>query len=869
MALIGKIQAGIIDYPIGKKPAYRPFFRSAGISLAIFILFSAIVSAQSRPNIQSTQTVIAGKQYAIDKAYQVLWGRHYRKEWTTPVSVPVFNLDTVAGGLTPVRLGGGRQTKTLHLTNDKGKAYVLRSIDKDLSGTIPDIYKGSFIETIVKDQGSITHPYAALTVPKMIEAARIYHTNPQVVYVPFQNRLGAFNKDFANTLCLFEERPDGNQQDAPNFGNSQNVISTEKLFENINRDHKHTVDQLAFVRARLFDMFIGDWGRHEDQWRWASFQNERKTIYKPIPRDRDQLYTKFDGAMLAIALKVAGLGHLESFNHTITNIAEYNFPARFLDRKLTNEVTRQQWIDIAKDLQQSITDTVIEQGVRQLPPEVFPLSGNEIIDKLKSRRDHLIKFAETYYNFLASQIDVTGTAEKDYFEVENLERGEISVKIFGFNAEGIDKKPYYHRIFFPKETKEIRLYGMDASDIYKVEGSFRKGITIRHIPGSGTDSINEEVTGNKKENIHVYDTEGTGFHTSGKVHLSSDSLVNNYRYNAFELNKNGLTIKPGNRLGVGYRIRKEKFGKEPFGVEHSLIGYYTITRNGKALEYRTLLPQLIGKWNFEIGARAEFPFVVHFFGVGNNTVRTNDTNRFYRMRINELYTGFSINRLIDSAHFIELRPFFQTIKIRHDADKFIGKESGIPLTDLDRKYFAGAEATYHFIKANHPDAPSRGFHFTAGAGYTQNTKVSNRSFTRYSSSIAFYLPITHNLVFATRVGGATIKGEPEFYQLNRLGGNENLRGYLRERFYGKSAFFNNNELRWLLNIRSYFFNGTIGLLGFIDNGRVWQPDETSNKWHVGYGPGIVLAPFNKLWLNATYGISSDDTVFHLQVGFFF
>jgi hypothetical protein len=616
-------------------------------------------------------------------------------------------------------------------------------------------------------------------------------------------------------------------------------------------------------------MFVGDWGRHEDQWRWASFQDGEKTMYKPIPRDRDQLYTKFDGGMLAAALKVAGLGHLESFNHTITNIAEYNFPARYLDRKLTNEVNRQQWIDIAKDLQQSITDGVIEQAVRQLPPEVFPISGNEIIDKLKSRKNHLVEFATTYYKFLASKVDVTGTAEKDLFAIENLDNGETSVKIYGFTGEEVDSEPYYQRTFFQKETNEIRLYGMDASDVYKIKGAHRKGITIRLIPGQGTDSVSEESIEKKNNNIYIYDTEASGFHTSGKVHISNDSLVNSYRYNAFELNKNGLTIKPGNRLGVGYRIRKEKWGKEPFGVEHSLIGYYTITRNGKALEYRTLLPQLIGKWNFEIGARAEFPFVMHFFGVGNNTVRTNDTNRFYRMRINELFTGFAINRLIDSSHFIELRPFYQTLKIRNDADKFIGKESGIPLADLQRKYFAGAEATYHFRKANHPDAPTKGFHFTAAAGYTQNIKNSSRQFTRYASSIAFYLPVTHNLVFATRAGGATINGKPEFYQLNRLGGNENLRGHLRERFYGKTSFYNNNELRWLLNIRSYFFNGTIGLLGFVDNGRVWQPGENSDKWNVGYGPGIVLAPFNRLWLNASYGISSDDTVFHLQVGFFF
>jgi hypothetical protein len=874
MALIGKLQASILYFALNKQhftaSCYiAPHKILTSILLSILISYSPKTRAQTGSIQGNTQTVIAGKQFDVDKVYQALWGRHYRAEWATPVTVPVINLDTTAGGLTPVRLGGGRQTKTLHLVNDKGKSYVLRSVVKDFSSELPDIYGGSFVESIARDQTSIAHPYAALTVPKMIKAAGIYHTNPKIVFVPYSNRLGVYNINFGNTLCLFEERPDGNQEDASNFGNSKNVVATDDLFENLSRDHKHQVDQLSFVRARLFDMFAGDWGRHEDQWRWATFEEEERTVYKPIPRDRDQLYTKFDGGMLAIALKAAGLGHLESFNHTITNVPEFNFPARHLDRKLTNKATRQQWLDIAKDLQQSLTDPIIEEAIRKLPPEVFPISGNEIIDKLKSRRNHLPEFAEKYYNYLASKIDITGTIEKDLFEVEHSDEGATSVKIFGFNKDGVESKPYYYRTFFPKETDEIRLYGLDEADIFKLQGGNKNKITVRIIPGPGADSINEVSVSKGKTNTYIYDTEGSGFQTSGKVHISNDSLMNVYHYRIEQLGKHGFTMKPGNRLGIGYRIRKEKWGKRPFGVEHSLIGYYTITRNGLALEYRTILPQLIGRWNFEVGARAEFPFVVHFFGVGNNTVRTHDTNRFYRMSIHELNAGFAINRLIDSTHFIEVRPFYQTIKIKNEEDKFIGKESGIPPDQMARKYFAGAEAAYQFRKTNHLKAPTRGIHFFAGAGYTYNTKISGRSFARYASSLAFYFPVLHNFSLAVRAGGATINGKAEFYQLNRLGGNENLRGHLRERFYGKTIFYNNNELRWLLPIRSYFFNGTIGLLGFVDNGRVWHPGETSDKWHTGYGPGIVLAPFNKLWLNASYGISSDDTVFHLQVGFFF
>ena len=108
-------------------------------------LFICIILIQHKLNAQSlndsaTKTVIAGKQYARSSFYQKLWGKHYRKDWTTPVSVPLFYLDTAVGGLTPYEAGGGRQSKTLKLRNTKGKEYVLRSVDKTLSGAIDPIF---------------------------------------------------------------------------------------------------------------------------------------------------------------------------------------------------------------------------------------------------------------------------------------------------------------------------------------------------------------------------------------------------------------------------------------------------------------------------------------------------------------------------------------------------------------------------------------------------------------------------------------------------------------------------------------------------------------------------------------------------------
>src|SRR4026207_1553027 len=62
-----------------------------------------------------------GPQFAASPGKQFWWGKHGRPEWITPVRFPVFDLDTTAGGLTPLKRGGGHQTKTLRLVGKDGR----------------------------------------------------------------------------------------------------------------------------------------------------------------------------------------------------------------------------------------------------------------------------------------------------------------------------------------------------------------------------------------------------------------------------------------------------------------------------------------------------------------------------------------------------------------------------------------------------------------------------------------------------------------------------------------------------------------------------------------------------------------------------
>ncbi|MBC7828854.1 MAG: BamA/TamA family outer membrane protein [Chitinophagaceae bacterium] len=864
----------------GYQQAYLKKYTHYSLCLFFFCILFVRPYAQDsvKPSSSSdSRTVVAGEQYGTSGFHQWLWGKHYRKEWTVPVNVATVSLDTVDGGLMAYESGGGRQSKSLKLKNPNGKEYVLRSIDKSFGKALPEIYQNTFIETIINDQVSIALPYAAITIPGMAGAARIYHTVPKIVFVPEQKSLGEFNKEFGNQLYILEQRPGGNWIEAANFGNSPEIVSTDKMLEKTFEESDHRVDQLAFIRARLFDIFVGDWGRHEDQWRWATFEQEGKKIYRPVPRDRDQAYTKFDGVLLSMLKGAAGAGHLQTFNYTIKDIGLYNFSARHLDRQAANETTREQWVSTAKELQQLLTNEIIESSVKQLPPEVFPVSGDEIISKLRSRRDLLVDYANEYYLLLAKEVEVVGTKKKELFEVSRIDEERVSITIYDINKEGAARAtPFYSRTFLTSETKEIRLYGLGENDQYVMRASTNKGIRVRIIGGNAKDSYYDSslsMTG--KKNIEIYDDQDNDFRTSAaKLKLSESDSVHVYNYDAFEYNSKGVkkilfyNNEDRVHIGIGYQAEKQKWRKYPFASKQEVNVKYSLMEAAFSTEYKGVFTEVIGKWNLALDANYDWIRWINYFGIGNSTerVKTGSENlNYYRMRTRQLLTSIGINRTFGPYSHVGISTFYQTYDIVKDNDRFVAEHpTNMNGGDYAKKDFGGARIDYLFQKVNDKVLPTKGIKFVSSVSYTRDLKESEKSFGRFSSAVTFYVPLFGSFVYYLKAGGATLTGTPEFYQLNVIGGGQTLRGYRRLRFYGKSSVYGQNELQWIRNVRGRLFNGKAGLLGLVDLGRVWYPGEHSNKLHISAGGGFMLAPFKKVSVVATYAVSREDATVNFR-----
>ncbi|MEL6987059.1 MAG: metallophosphoesterase, partial [Bacteroidota bacterium] len=210
----------------------------------------------------------------------VLWGELYTDMYYQQVKVPVLKLDQVKGGLFPIKKGGGNQTNSIRLANDAGNQYVIRALIKDASRLNGGAFKGTFIVDLMNTVFTYTNPYAAYTIPPMAKAAGILHTNPQLVYVPKQAALGKFNETFGNELYLFEERVEDSHKDLASFDYPKKIVSTPDMFEKTHKEHDHKINGAHFLRSRLFDLLIGDWDRHEDQWRWVVSKEDGYTYYK-------------------------------------------------------------------------------------------------------------------------------------------------------------------------------------------------------------------------------------------------------------------------------------------------------------------------------------------------------------------------------------------------------------------------------------------------------------------------------------------------------------------------------------------------------------------------------------------------------------
>lgn len=803
--------------------------------------------------------------------YTFTWGDHYRDEYTVPVQVNTVNLDTLFGGLTPIKRGGGNQSVSLRLEDKNGKQWVMRALKKNAvqflqitaykEKYVTEDLKGTFLESFIHDVYTTSHPYAAFIMPTLSEAVGIYHTKPLLYYVPKQNALGLYNSDYGDALYMIEEHVGKTQTGRENFGNPEKIISSLDLFKKMEKSNKHKVDEHAYVRARLFDMILGDWDRHQDQWRWSMKEENGEKIYRPIPRDRDQVFSNYDGFLMRLVTYFTpAIKKMQTYRNEIDNLLYHNTNGSRVDVVLLKSLSYQDWEKEALYIKTHLTDEVIEEAFGYFPKEVQSERLANVKSVLKYRRDHILDIAKEYHAILTKNIVLKATNKSDLIEIERLPGGKTKI---AFSQKG---KVYFQQEYTKPNTKEIWIYALDGEDSIHVSGTSDKYIEIKMVGGQKEDTY--VVENGRHIDIIDFKSKPNDVSQAKKANLV---LVDDYKLNTYTYPKkkdiisNTLPIIGSNNDdglfgGINYSLTMNKFRLNPFSQKHNvkLVAYQN---KGYDLSYQGEYANLFNRLNLLSSFRISSPnYALNYFGSNNQSINTDEDNGldYNRVKISIIKGELGVIKRGRHGSMFTAKASAEVNKVDETQNRFITSDLlNKPEDFFDRKLFLGTQAKYRFKNHNDPVFPTLGMDFEAEIGYTTHANDLNKGFAYIIPSISFihHIGNSKRLVFANKTKTHIIFGNDfEFYQAASIGGNDGLRGFRQQRFTGKKSFYNSSDVRYnLRKIKSGLAPMTVGLFTGFDIGRVWNDNLDSDKWHNSYGGGV--------WINFAELVSGQIGVF--------
>ncbi len=826
--------------------------------------------------------------------YKFFWGDRYRSYYSKNVLAPTVRLDTLFGGLTPVRKGGGHQSKSLRLEDAQGREYVMRALRKNALQYLQAVaFKDQYIEgqfndtytqKLLLDVFTGAHPYAPFTIGTLADAVGVFHTNPVLYYIPKQERLGVYNNEFGDALYMIEERAASGHGDKKSFGFSNKLISTDDLLKKIHSDEDHEVDEQAYIRARLFDMLIGDWDRHEDQWRWAVFKENGKTVYRPVPRDRDQAFSIMaDGFLLNFATKViTNLSLMQSYDEDIRNVAGFNLEPYPLDMALINESTKKDWDAQVSHIVTNLTDDVIEKAFAFFPPEVNDETINDIKRKLEGRRKNLQHISDTYFKHINRFQVVKGTDKDDWFDIERMQNGQT--KVTGYRIKKGKKADIFHQKTYSRaHTKEIWIYGLDDDDMFVVQGDGNNMIKVRIIGGQNKDTY--DIRNGKKVIVYDYKSKKSEFLTNkGRKRLTDDYETNIYDHK--KLKNNAVQYLPaiggnpddGLSIGMANTFIANGFERNPFTYKHTIYGAYYLATNGFQLNYNGEFANVVGRANLGIDVAFTSPnFATNFFGYGNQSINLEPDNDaierdYNRVKMRQLHFGTSLLWKGDLGSLVKLSANYQAIEVDNTQGRFVNVTTQLPARVFTNQNFINGELSYHFKNTDNAAFSTMGMETHLIFGYTSNLDAST-GFGYFKPSISFDYKLSNsgNIVFATKLAGQMNFGDDfEFYQAARLGARNGLRAYRFDRFLGKSAFYQSSDIRVnLKKVKTGLLPLSIGIFGGFDYGKVWIDNFPTGDWNTSVGGGVFFDAADMLSARISAFNGDDGLRIAFGVGFGF
>jgi len=832
--------------------------KSKQILLSAALSFTGICAVYGQENRYGTtfpdsaQVRVHASYNKVNGFHRWIFGENYRKEWATTCRLPLININQIGGGLSAERFGGGMQTQAIRMIDKNGKEWVIRSVEKVPDKILPENLRGTFVLDWVGDEYSEQHPYSALCVPPLADAVGVPHAHPVIGILVPNPVMSTFGTLYAGRVVLLEEREP--------TGPSENTI---KVLKELVASNESSIDKEEFLKARMLDLLIGDWDRHEDQWRWTVDKEKKERIYTAVPRDRDQVMHLTQGVIPSMASAQWLDPILDNFDGKIPHVQYSLFKTRFIQQYPVFQFSYEDWMRIANAFVKAETDEVLEAAVKQLPKEVYVIRHDELYAKLRTRRDNIPQAMSDYYH-LDEKVTIADAPDRG-----------MRVLIQRQNKNGEAKETIMDVVYQPEITKEIRLYLSGGNDQVTIDNQ-ASPIKLRIVGSTGEKSY---MVNNAFNTIQLYGRKGS-VTLSGKtdrvtVHLKNDTsnthFVSTDPYNIWMPMATGSVNKDdGFLLGVGFRYTgKDGFRKLPYSTVQELMVTHSFETNAFRLNYDGQWIQSIAKADITVSAIVDAPDnTMNFFGQGNETIlnKTGDYHKYYRTRFDYYQLDAALRWHTGKGSTISLGPSLQYYNF--DASGNVGRSIMQPglIKSYDSTSYNADKIHLGLVSkfiSNTEDSkilPTKGYYLNIKLQYYDGLNNNSKSFGQLIPEFTYFQKIDTGarLVLSDRIGGGVSVGNPAFYQSLFLGGQGNLLGYLQNRFAGKQMAYNNLQARLrLANLGGYILPGQLGLSGFYDVGRVWIDNEHSDMWHQGVGGGLYFAPATLTVIQVLAGHSSE------------
>lgn len=826
------------------------------LSVAATILSFTPATARSQNVVgigpDSVETIPV-KGFAAGSFWRKMLGDNYRELWTMPIRVPVLHIERVEGGLTPYKIGGGKQTRSLRMVTTDSAEFVFRPVYK-MPNLTPE-YRGTLMWKIFRDAGSASHPAANVAPVPLMDAFGFLNPKARLVFMPDNPALGEFRKEFGGVLGTFEAYPSAPKTGRA-FANAHKIFDAEGLLDALNKDASVQVNTKNLLKIRILDMLLGDNDRHADQWRWA--QLTEGALLEPIPRDRDKVFLSYGGSLIGLARKAHP--SLVKFDSVYPDPQALFENATNFDRRLIGRLDRSVWESTANELKRSVTDAIIDKMIAAMPREFVPLSGH-IREKLRYRRDHLPEVALRYYDELFRVADVHATDTADAATIVRQSDGSVDVS---FRSAGSGQ--WLQRHFDPGQTHEIRVYLHGGDDTATVSGTAASSISLRVIGGNGNNKLaDQSVVGGRSNTTRLYDQgsvdnvkygrdmplEISSYVDALNAYYNRRPLVHAFGRDVFPGKDYGSTIKPvvglktGHRIGAVPKIGIARYGfgfrKEPYSsLLQADVGFSTGTHGWKA--------NLIGDKRLESSdlhlpaiATVSQLEVVQFRGLGNDIEDSDDSFFDVKQTQWSFYPGVGYSFAPGSD--LTVGPIVRSTRTDSAKSEFLAQTRPYGFSSFSQ---AGMQLKLRFDSQVEPDSARPRFVLDfQGSGYPGFWDAK----TAYESIEGFALgfipiPVATRPVIALRGGGKKLYGNFPYFDAAFIGGGSSFRTEHRQRFAGDASLYGSAELRVPLFKFPTIVPTDIGVLAFTDAAKVYVDDEAAGGWHTASGAGFWIGAIN-------------------------